>query len=148
MQQLNIISFFLFFLQSYPSKMSCTYLDYLKYRYKSNKFSKIRLILSNFRKSGHLWLADNFFFAPTGSANWRKNCSIYSSLISCETNVSTWHMYWTGWDLIFLFTFILSFENGISKKSSPISQMFYRIVGVLRGVVKISQVSLENTCAG
>ena len=33
--------FFLFFDQSDPT-MSSTYLDYLKYRYKSNKFSKIR----------------------------------------------------------------------------------------------------------
>ena len=29
-------------------------LEYLKYRYKGNKFSKIRLIFTKFRKSGHL----------------------------------------------------------------------------------------------
>ena len=50
LQQFNIISFFLFFFQSNPN----VYLDYLEYSYKSNKFSKIRLILSNFPKSGHL----------------------------------------------------------------------------------------------
>ena len=41
LQQFYIISFFLFFDQSDPT-MSSTYLDYLKYRYNSNKFSKIR----------------------------------------------------------------------------------------------------------
>ena len=42
------------------------------------------------------------------SANWRENCSIYSSLISCGTHVSAWHMYLTGWDLIlFLLSYFL-----------------------------------------
>ena len=51
LQQFNIVFFFLFFVQSDPDVS--TYLDYLKYRYKSNKFWKIRLILSNFPKGGH-----------------------------------------------------------------------------------------------
>ena len=59
LQQFNTISVFLFFIQSDP--MSSTYLDYLKYRYKGNKLSKIMLVLPNFPKSEHLFLADKFF---------------------------------------------------------------------------------------
>ena len=59
------ISFFISFLSfcsfSNLTPMSSTYLDYLKYRYKSNKFSKMRPIFTNFRKSGHLQLVDTFF---------------------------------------------------------------------------------------
>ena len=53
-------SFLSFFSLSKVTTMCSTYLEYLKYRYESKKFSKIRLILANFLKSGHLWLADNF----------------------------------------------------------------------------------------
>ena len=53
LHQFNIISFFLFFL-SKVTPMSSNYFDYLNYRYKSDKYSKIRLILPNFQKSGHL----------------------------------------------------------------------------------------------
>ena len=38
--------------------MSSTYLDYLEYRYKSNEFSKMRLMLPNFCKTGRLQLAE------------------------------------------------------------------------------------------
>ena len=41
--------------------------------------------------------------------------SIYSSLISCGTHVSVWHMCLTGWDLI-LFLLYFSFEYGISNE--------------------------------
>ena len=87
LEQFNIISFFSL---SKVTPMSSTYLDYLKYRYKSNKFSKVRLILPNFRKSGHLQLAKKFF--PMVSANWRENCSIYSSHIVRDACISVTHV--------------------------------------------------------
>ena len=45
--------------------------------------------------------------------------SIYSSLISCGTHVSPWHMYLTGWDLIpFLLSyFLLKMVSVIEKLS-------------------------------
>ena len=55
LQQFSIISFFLsFFVLSKVTLIPSTYLDYLKYRYESNDFSKKGLILPNFSKSGHL----------------------------------------------------------------------------------------------
>ena len=113
-----------FFSLSKMTPMSSTYIDYLKYRYKkSNKFSKIRLIFTNFRKkwTALISLVDNFFL--------RQRCpptSIYSSLISCGTHVLAWHMYLTGRDLIlFLLSYFLfkmaSVMNDFTsiKKLSP-----------------------------
>ena len=110
LEQFNIISFFSL---SKVTPMSSTYLDYVKYRYKSNKFSKVRLILPNFRKSGHLQLA-KFFFQWCPLIGERTVVSIH--LISCGTHVSAWHMYRTGGDLILFFTFILSFKNDVTNE--------------------------------
>ena len=55
-----------FFSLSKMTPMFSTYIDYLKYRYKkSNKFSKMRLIFTNFRKKWTplISLVDNFFCA-------------------------------------------------------------------------------------
>ena len=108
LQQFNIISFFSL---SKVTLMSSTYIDYLKYRYKSNTFSKIRLILTNFWKSGHL-----FFL--------HQRCppiSVYSSRISCGTYVSISVTHVSN-RLRFntFFTFILSFEDGISNEWSSL----------------------------
>ena len=118
--------------------MSSTCLDYLRYRYKSNEFSKIRLILPNFWKSGHLLLADNFF-VPMVFANWRENYSICSSLISCRTHVSALDMYLTGWDNKEIATYF----------TKTLKRLWYDIITKLvfsKVFLKISLISLENAC--
>ena len=72
--------------------MCSTYIDYLKYRYQSKSEKWTPLI------SGHI-----FFF--------HQRCppiSIYSSLISCGTHVSAWHIYVASWEwVLFLLPYFL-----------------------------------------
>ena len=51
------------------------------------------------------------------STNWRENCGIYSSLISCGTHVSAWYMYLTVWDLILFLPsyFLLKMVLGMNE---------------------------------
>ena len=93
--------------------MSSTYLDYLKYRYKSNKFLKIRLILPNFRKKNTPLIGGkNFLYQWCPLIGERIVVSIdllyraghmyqRGTCISVS-HVSAWHMYLTGCDLILI----------------------------------------------
>ena len=70
--------------------MSSTYLKYLKYRYKSNKFSKIRLIMPKFWNSRRLKLAYKII--------WHRRCLLIGkrTVVSIHLLFSTRHMYQRG----------------------------------------------------
>ena len=87
--------------------MPATYLDCLKYRYKSNKFLKIRLILTNFCKSGHI-----FLFCKNGV-----HLFISYFVRAWRDHVSPWHKYLRGWDLILflLSCFLLKMVSVINE---------------------------------
>ena len=76
------------------------------------------------------------------SANWRENCSIYSSYFVRDTCISVAHVSnRLRFDTFFLLSYFLLKMVSVmselySQKKSPISQMFYGIVGVLKGVAK------------
>ena len=145
----HLTSFLSFFSLYKVTPMSSTYLDYLK----SLKIFENKANLAQLSKKPSLLISGSIFFALTVSANWRDNCSIYSSLISCERHVSAWPRYLTGSDLIFflLSYFLLKMVSVMNdfnaiKKSSPISQCSTELLLFLKVLPKILQISLESTC--